>query len=175
MSNRESALERMRRELGEANPARLARQTAVSLSTVATQGGAATAALEPSARRNLYILSGIGVVTTVLNPLAVGWLASGQDWLFTTSVAVLTFPFYWLQPSFAAIGAAGILLTAIWTSGYSRITRSWVRVAQTAAIVAAVASVGLILVGIAFLVAAVLLALIGVGIVFLLFALLVGS
>lgn len=175
MSDRQSPLERMRQELDEMNPARLVRQTSISLSKVAAHGRAATAALEMDARRNLGILAGVGVVTTFLNPLAAGWLASGHDWFNLAGIAVLTFPVFWLQPLLAALGAAGIGAAAIWSSAFSRLTRPWARVTQAAAIVTAIASVGLVLVGIGCLVAIVLMMLVMALIVGVLFALLAGS
>lgn len=175
MSVRQSPLERMRQELDELNPARLVQQTSISLSKVATHGRAATTSLDHAARRNLGILGGVGLLTTVLNPLAVGWLAPGHDWYFQAGVAVLTFPVYWLQPVLALLGAVGIIVSAIWSSGFSRVTRAWARVTQAGAIVTAVASIGLILVGIGFLIAIVLMVLVTALVIGLLFAMLVGG
>ncbi len=152
MSGDLSGLDRMRRELGEANSARLSHQTAPS-SMVSSRGGTPTASLERSARRNLYILASVGVVNAVVNPVAADLFASGRDWFSQAAVTVLTWPVAWLQPVIAAMGALTIGIAAIRSSGFQQVTPTWARATRAGAIVAAVSTIGLVLVSLGLAVA----------------------
>ncbi len=146
MSENLSDLERLRRELGERHPARDSHTPVVSLATVSDRGAAASAALEANARRNLYLLGGVGTVTAVTNPVLTGLFAQSGDHWSQLAVVVLAWPAAWLQPALAAMGAVAIWLAAISTSGFRQVTRVWARTAQAAAIGISVSAVGLALV-----------------------------
>lgn len=124
-----------------------------SLDQVASAGGPVRRALDSGARTNLFVLSAFAALVASLHHWILGLVQSQPDaWADWASTA-LSFPTEWLQPVVAGIGAAGLILLAILTSGFTRMTSTEARAATALAWAAAIGSGALVVFGILYLVA----------------------
>ncbi len=148
-----------------------------SLATVVAAGGRATTRLSGRSRGFLWTMLPVSAVLAPLSPLLAGALADGSSGgdVFAVAAGFLRAPHPALQPAVLAVAAALLLVLAIATRGFTRVTTVSSRLAMTGAVAAVIAGAPFALVVLGFAVAIVLGAAVLLGLVVLIVSALASS
>ena len=163
-------------------PERGAWRTAVpaagpSLAAVVAAGGRATTRLSGRSRGFFWTMLPVSAVLAPLSPLLAGALAAGSNGgdVFAVAAGLLRAPHPAVQPSVLAIAAVLLLVLAIVTRGFTRVTTASSRLAMTAAVAAVIAGAPFALVIVGFVVVIAVGAALLLGLVVLIFSALASS